>query len=191
MAVESLAPLIAADRIAARVRELGGCIERDLPLSADGRPLRLIGALKGALFFLTDLARALERDAAIDLVRAASYGAADESSGEVRILIPPPPDLGGEDVILVEDIVDTGRTARVLLDRIAEQQPRSLRLATLLDKPSRRAVDVAVDYCGFEIPDRFVVGYGLDYAERYRNLPGVYVLHRDEEEAADRSAASG
>lgn len=182
-------PLIEPERIAARVRELGAVIDADFPDGAGAPRLRLVGALKGACFFLSDLARAIERDVEIDFARAASYGASTESAGRVRIVVPPPDDLKGCDVVLVEDVIDSGRTARALLDLIARQSPRTLRVAALLDKPSRRVVDVPVDYQGFEIGDRFVVGYGLDYDERCRNLPGIHTLRLNDEGAAYHSAA--
>ena len=153
--------------IAARVEELGRRIGEDYP--GNGR-LWLIGALKGALFFHADLARAVPRDVALDFVQASSYGDSTESSGNVRIVRDVEHDIEGDDVILVEDIVDSGRTARTLLDLFAARRPRSLRLAALLDKPSRRVEPVEIDYRGFEAPDAFLVGYGLDYAERYRNM---------------------
>jgi hypoxanthine phosphoribosyltransferase len=159
--------------IAAQVSELGRRIGEDFP--GDGR-LWLIGALKGALFFHADLARAVSRDVALDFVQAASYGEGTESSGNVRILRDMEHDVEGDDVILVEDIVDSGRTARALLDLFAARRPRSLRLAALLDKPSRRVVPVHIDYRGFEAPDAFLVGYGLDHAEQYRNLREIRAL---------------
>ena len=159
--------------IAARVSELGRQIGEDFP--GDGR-LWLIGALKGALFFHADLARAIPRDVALDFVQAASYGDGAESSGNVRILRDVEHDVAGDDVILVEDIVDSGRTARVLLDLFAARRPRTLKLAALLDKLSRRVVPVEIDYRGFDAPDVFLVGYGLDHAERYRNLREVRAL---------------
>lgn len=168
-----LRPLLSAERIAGRVKEIGSNIERD---HSGDRPLWLIGALKGAAFFLADLARAVDRDVRIDFIQASSYGSGTESSGNVRIVRDLDHDIAGCDVILVEDIVDSGRTANVLLRLLRERRPASLRLATLLDKPSRRVEPVEIDYRGFEIDNQFVVGYGLDAAERYRNLPGVWTL---------------
>lgn len=164
-------PLFCADQIAQRVRELGAAIELDHP---PGRDLRLIGALKGAMFFHCDLARAIGRDLQIEFVRAVSYGAGAESSGTVEISGDLDFDVAGCDVVLVEDIVDTGRTANALLRMLGRQRPASLKLAALLDKPSRRVEPVRIDYRGFEIPNLFVVGYGMDLAERHRNLPGIW-----------------
>lgn len=166
-----LQPLLSAERIADRVLELGAAIEAD---HAWDRPVWLVGALKGAAFFLADLARAVERDVKIDFIQASSYGAGTESSGNVRIVRDLDHDISGCDVVLVEDIVDSGRTANALLRLLQGRKPASLRLATLLDKPSRRVEPVEIDYCGFEVPDQFVVGYGLDAAESFRNLPGVW-----------------
>jgi len=169
-----LEPFITAEQIQLRVAEMGRAIGRDF--ADDDRPLWLIAALKGACLFQADLARAIGRDAALGFVRASSYGAETVSSGVVRITVDLEEDIADADVILVEDIVDTGRTARVLLDYLAARKPRTLRLASLLDKPSRRETPISIDYRGFEIPDQFVVGYGLDYAESYRNLPEISVL---------------
>lgn len=155
------------DVVAARVAELGCKIGADYPGS---RRLWLVGALKGAVFFLADLARAVPRDVALDFVQTSSYGAGTESSGNVRILRDIEHDIEGDDVILVEDIVDSGRTANALLRLFEARNPRSLKLAALLDKPSRRVEPVHIDYSGFRAPDVFLVGYGLDHAERYRNL---------------------
>lgn len=153
--------------VAARVAELGRKIGEDFP---NERRLWLIGALKGAVFFLADLARSVPRDVALDFVQASSYGDATTSSGNVRILRDVEHDIEGDDVILVEDIVDSGRTANTLLRLFKARKPRSLKLAALLDKPSRRVEPVHIDYCGFRAPDVFLVGYGLDHAEQYRNL---------------------
>ena len=159
--------------IADRVKELGRRIAEDYP---DDTRLWLIGALKGASFFLTDLARAIPRDVALDFVHASSYDRGTASSGNVRILRDIDHDIAGQDVILVEDIVDSGRTANVLLSLFEARRPRSLKLAALLDKPARRVEPVRIDYCGFHAPDVFLVGYGLDHAERYRNLREIRSL---------------
>jgi hypoxanthine phosphoribosyltransferase len=171
-----LEPLISAERIQARVADMGREIEHDFPPNAGAPPFWLIAALKGACIFQADLARAIGRDAALGFIRASSYGAGAVSSGVVEITVDLKEDIADADVVLVEDIVDTGRTAEVLLDHLAARKPRTLRLATLLDKPSRRETPISIHYRGFEIPDQFVVGYGLDYAESYRNLPGISVL---------------
>lgn len=169
-----LEPLITAERIQSRVAEMGKAISRDF--ADDDRPLWLVAALKGACLFQADLARAIGRDAALGFLRASSYGSGAASSGVVEIAVALKENITDADVILVEDIVDTGRTARVLLDYLASGKPRTLRLASLLDKPSRRETPITIDYRGFEIPDKFVVGYGLDYAESYRNRPEISVL---------------
>ena len=169
-----LEPLISAEQIQLRVAEMGQEIGRDF--ADQGRPLWLIAALKGACLFQADLARAIERDAALGFLRASSYGVGAESSGVVQITVDLKEDIADADVILVEDIVDTGRTARVLLDHLAARKPRALRLASLLDKPSRRETPIKIHYRGFEIPDKFVVGYGLDHAESYRNRPEISIL---------------
>ncbi|MBI1354792.1 MAG: hypoxanthine phosphoribosyltransferase [Acidobacteria bacterium] len=169
-----LLPLLSAERIAARVGELGATIDADFPDA--GRPLWLVGALKGAAFFLADLARAIRRDVRLDFVRASSYGASTESSGTVRLLLDLSADVAGCDVILAEDIVDSGRTANALVRLLQSRNAASVTIAALLDKPSRRVEPVEIRYRGFEIEDRFVVGYGLDAAESYRNLPGVWTL---------------
>lgn len=176
MSSPQLEPLLKQRQIAARVAELGKQIATDFPSTPSAVPLWLIGALKGAVFFQADLARAIDRDVSLGFIRASSYGAGTTSSQDVQIRLDLNDDIAGADVILVEDIVDTGYTARALLDRLAAASPRTLRLASLLDKPSRRQVPVQIDYRGFEIPDDFVVGYGLDHAESYRNLPDISVL---------------
>ena len=142
----------------------------------------MVGALKGAVFFLSDLAQRVSRDVSIDFIQASSYGDSTESGGNVRILRDIDHDINGTDVIVVEDIVDSGHTARTLLDMLRQRNPRSLRLATLLDKPTRRETDVTIDYRGFEIPNEFVVGYGLDFDERYRNLSGVHTIRFEPEQ---------
>jgi hypoxanthine phosphoribosyltransferase len=165
--------LIPADRIAARVKELGAEIGRDYR----GRPLRLIGVLKGAWIFLADLIRAIDHDdLSVDFLGVATYGNAAQTSGEVRVTKDLDQSIEGVDVLLVEDILDSGVTFHFLLNALHNRKPKSLRTVTLLDKPSRRIRPVAADYVGFSIPDDFVVGYGLDYAQRYRELPDVCVL---------------
>jgi hypoxanthine phosphoribosyltransferase len=171
-----LEPRISAEQIQSRIADIGRAIATDYPEDGNSPRLWLVAALKGACLFQADLARAIDRDTALGFVRAVSYGAGTASSGSVMIVNELHDNIANADVILVEDIVDTGRTARVLLDHLAAHGPRTLRLASLLDKPSRRETPVAIDYRGFEIADEFVVGYGLDYAESYRNLPGISVL---------------
>ncbi len=164
--------LIPAERIARRIRELGAQIDRDYP---DGN-LHLICILKGAAFFMADLARAIQRDVVVDFMGISSYGQGTTSSGEVRVTRDLDLSLTGDDVLIVEDIVDSGITLNYLVRLLEQRHPRSIRIAALLDKPERRRRPVDLSYVGFRIPDKFVVGYGLDYAERYRNLKDICVL---------------
>jgi hypoxanthine phosphoribosyltransferase len=168
----SLEVLIPAERIAARIRELGAEIDRDYPAGN----LHLICILKGGAFFMADLARAISRDVVVDFLGISSYGKGTTSSGEVRLTKDLDVSLEGDDVLIVEDIVDSGVTLNYLMHLIEQRRPRSIRVAALLDKPERRQRPVHVSYVGFRIPDRFVVGYGLDHGERYRNLRDVCVL---------------
>ena len=155
-----------------RVRELGEEISRDY----DGKDLFLVGVLKGAVFFLSDLMRAIEVPCEVDFMAVASYGSSTDSSGVVRILKDLDATIEGKDVLIVEDIIDSGLTLSYLLRTLKAREPRSLEVCALLTKPERREVDLPIRYTGFEIPNRFVIGYGLDHAERYRNLPYVAVL---------------
>ena len=165
--------LLTEEAIAARVRELGARISADYT----GRRLTLVSVLKGSLPFMADLMRAIEIPVRIDLMEVSSYGgAATESSGLVRILKDLSASIAGEDVLIVEDIIDTGLTLNYLIRYLRGKAPASLHICTLLDKPARRLVEIPVDYRGFTIPDQFVVGYGLDYGELYRNLRYVGVL---------------
>ena len=163
--------LISTDAIAQRVHSLAGELQRDHP---DG--VHLVCVLKGAFVFLADLARALEGTATLDFIAVSSYGDSTKSSGQVQLLKDLDAPIEGRDVVIVEDIVDTGLTLTYLQDILRTRAPRSLRTACLLSKPSRRKVDVKVEYVGFTIEDKFVVGYGLDYAEQYRNLPYIAVV---------------
>lgn len=165
--------LLSADEIQRRVKELADDIERDYPEDAQ---LHLISVLKGGFIFLGDLIRAMKRPVSIDFMAVSSYAKGTTSSGEVRVLKDLDSGLEGRNVLIVEDIVDTGLTLAYLQEILHARSPRSLRTACLLSKPSRRVVDVKVDYIGFTIEDRFVVGYGLDYAEQYRNLPYLAML---------------
>jgi hypoxanthine phosphoribosyltransferase len=162
--------LLSAEQIQRRVRELGEEISRDHRREAD---LHLVCVLKGAFMFLGDLIRALDLPVTIDFMAVSSYAKGTTSSGEVRLVKDLDTGLQGRNVVIVEDIVDTGLTLSYLQDILRAREPHSLRTACLLNKPSRRVVDVDVDYIGFTIEDRFVVGYGLDYAEKYRNLPYI------------------
>jgi hypoxanthine phosphoribosyltransferase len=164
--------LVPADDLKARVAELGRQIRDDYV----GRTPMLVGVLKGAVVFLADLMRAIEAPCECDFIAVSSYGASTRSSGIVRLTKDLSVSIEGRDVLIVEDIVDTGRTLAYLVRNLETRQPRSLRVCALLDKAARREVPVTLDYVGFTIPDEFVVGYGLDYAGLYRNLPYVGVL---------------
>jgi hypoxanthine phosphoribosyltransferase len=164
--------LVQPDDLEHRVRELGAEISRDY---AD-RQLLLIGVLKGAVFFLADLMRHLEMDCELDFMAVSSYGASTDSSGVVRILKDLDASIEGRDVLIVEDIVDSGLTLSYLFRMLRARNPASLEVCALLTKPERREIDLPIRYVGFEIPNRFAIGYGLDFAERYRNLPYVAVL---------------
>jgi hypoxanthine phosphoribosyltransferase len=166
--------LIAAERIQERVRELAGEIERDYPASDE---IHLVGVLKGGFMFMADLIRAMSARVTLDFIAVSSYAQSTRSSGEVRMLKDLDSGLEGRHVIIVEDIVDTGLTLTYLQDILRARAPKSLKTACLLSKPSRRQVAITVDYIGFTIEDRFVVGYGLDYAEKYRNLGYIAVLN--------------
>ena len=163
--------LISAEDIHARVRALAQEIRRDHPDS-----VHFVCVLKGAFVFLSDLSRALPGDCSLDFMALSSYGRSTKSSGQVQLLKDLDTHLEGRDVVIVEDIVDTGLTLTYLQDILRARSPRHLRTACLLSKPSRRKVDVKVEYIGFTIEDKFVVGYGLDYAEQYRNLPYIGVI---------------
>ncbi len=165
--------LISAEQIQTRVRELGAQISAAY---ADEDDLLLVGVLKGCAMFMVDLARSIERPLAIDFIAIASYGASTESSGVVRVLKDLDTDIAGRNVLIVEDIIDSGLTLDYLRSQLLRRNPASLRICTLLNKPERRTSDVPVDYIGFDIPNEFVVGYGLDFAEHYRNLPYIGVL---------------
>ena len=165
--------LLTEDQISTRVAELGARITADY----QGRTLTLVSVLKGSLPFMADLMRAIDLPLRIDLMEVSSYGGATtESSGLVRILKDLSASIAGEDVLIVEDIIDTGLTLNYLIRYLRGKNPATLRICTLLDKPARRLVEIPVDYIGFEIPDQFVIGYGLDYGEVYRNLRFVGVL---------------
>jgi hypoxanthine phosphoribosyltransferase len=168
----NLPVLFTREQISKRVRELGADITRDF--SPD--PVIFIGVLKGASIFLSDLARSVELDATFDFIGVSSYGQGTRSSGEVRLTKDLDESIAGCNVVLVEDILDTGLTLCYLKKVLSAHQPRALKLAALLDKPARRVQQVEADYLGFKIPDEFVVGYGMDYRERYRNLPDICIL---------------
>jgi hypoxanthine phosphoribosyltransferase len=173
--------LVSEDRIRAKVAELG----RRLSADYSGRPLTLVSVLKGSMPFMADLMRTMTVPVQIDLMEVSSYGGATtETSGLVRILKDLSSSIEGKDVLIVEDIIDTGLTLNYLLRYLRGKNPKSLRICALLDKPARRLVEIPIDYIGFTIPDQFVVGYGLDYGEYYRNLPFIGVLKPEVYEAS-------
>jgi hypoxanthine phosphoribosyltransferase len=167
--------LIDEETLQSRIRELG----REVSADYAGKELLLVGVLKGAVFFMADLMRAISVPCEIDFMAISSYGAATDSSGVVRILKDLDINIDGRHVLVVEDIIDSGLTLSYLMRNLESREPASLEVCALLTKPDRREIDVPVRYVGFEIPNRFVIGYGLDFAERYRNLPYVGVLHDD------------
>jgi hypoxanthine phosphoribosyltransferase len=170
--------LITQDQIQSRIAEIAADIEQDHP---GGDAIHLICVLKGGFLFLSDLVRAMSNRVSLDFIAVSSYGKGTSSSGEVRLLKDLDAGIEGRDVVIVEDIVDTGLTLTYLREILTARAPRHLRTACLLSKPSRRRVNVPVEYVGFDIEDHFVIGYGLDYAELYRNLPYIGVLgQRDE-----------
>ena len=164
--------LLDAATIRMRVQELGALITKDYR----GKNPHLIGILKGASVFHADLVRAIDLVVSVDFIAVGSYGTSTKSSGEVRILKDLDESVEGKDVLLVEDILDTGLTLSYLLQILESRGPRSLKVVALLNKPSRRIIEVPAEYIGFEIPDHFVVGYGLDFNQRYRNLPDIHFL---------------
>jgi hypoxanthine phosphoribosyltransferase len=164
--------LLTRQQIAEAVSRIGAEISRDFA----GESVVLIGVLKGACIFLSDLARQIHLNATFDFIAVRSYGNKKETAGEVQLIKDVTAPLRDQNVILVEDILDTGLTLTFLKKHLQAHQPRSFKIATLLDKPSRRQAPVEADYVGFRIPDQFVVGYGLDYAERFRNLPDICLL---------------
>ena len=175
--MDKLRVLLTREQIATKVAEMGARITADFT----GESLMLIGVLKGATIFLADLARQIKLDTTFDFIAVSSYGNARQQSGEVRMLKDVDRSVEGRNIILVEDILDTGLTLMYLLNVLQAHQPKSLKVAALLDKTSRRTHPIHGDYVGFTIPDEFVVGYGLDFAERYRNLPDICVLESDSE----------
>jgi hypoxanthine phosphoribosyltransferase len=169
---KNVKPLISQDAISRRVGELGQQIADDYA----GKDLLVLGMLNGAFAFMADLVRALDLDFQIHFMKASSYGQGQESSGAVNVALPPDSPMGGKDILIVEDIVDTGQTLAKVIGILQGQSPASIRICTLLDKPSRRKANISIDYIGFTIEDVFVVGYGMDVNAMYRNLPyiGVY-----------------
>ena len=164
--------LLSEEQLRQRVRELGEEISKEYA----GKEILMIGVLRGAVMFMADLARAIAVPVMIDFMAVSSYGTSTSSSGIVRILKDLDEEVAGKHVLIVEDIIDSGLTLSYLVDNIKSRQPASVRICTLLNKPERRKVDLEVNYNGFVVPDEFVVGYGLDYAEKYRNVPFIGIL---------------
>ncbi|MDM7914865.1 MAG: hypoxanthine phosphoribosyltransferase [Candidatus Eisenbacteria bacterium] len=179
--------LLTEEAVRNRVRELGEQISRDY----HGRSLLLVGLLKGSILFLADLARAISLDVAVDFIAISSYQNRATSSGSVRLLRDLDQDVRGRDVLIVEDIVDSGLSLSYIRAMLLARGPRSLAIVALLDKQDRRSREVAIDYAGFPIPDRFVVGYGLDYQERYRGLRHIAMLTDAEIEQGERASGGG
>ena len=169
--------LIPEDKVDERIAQLGEQISRDYA----GKQVHLIGILKGSIFFICELAKRITVPVTMDFMSVSSYGAGTKSTGVVKLIKDLDEPIEGKDVLVVEDIIDSGHTLSYLLKNLSDRHPASIRLCTLLDKPERREVDVEVDYQGFSIPDEFVIGYGLDYGQRYRNLPYIGVLSLTEE----------
>ncbi|MCI8784386.1 MAG: hypoxanthine phosphoribosyltransferase [Dorea sp.] len=169
---ESVRVMISETEVAKRIEEMGRQISEDYA----GKQIHLICILKGGVFFMCELAKRISVPVSMDFMSVGSYGDGTASSGVVRLVKDLDESLEGKDVLVVEDIIDSGRTLYYLLDVLRKRQPNSMKLCTLLDKPDRRVRDVKVDYVGFEIPDEFVVGYGLDYAQKYRNLPYIGIV---------------
>jgi len=171
-------PLVTQEEMRARIKELGKQIATDYT----GKDFVLVGVLKGAYAFFADLARAIRIPMRVDFIVVASYGSKAKTSGKVKIITELTEDIRGKDVLLVEDIVDSGLTVQRLVKTLAKRKPRSIKVCTLLNKAERRIVDVVVDYVGFKIPNKYVVGYGLDYQQKYRNLPYLAVLDMEGEQ---------
>lgn len=172
MQEDILEVLFSKEQLAARVKELAADIDRDY----EGKELVIIGVLRGSVIFVSDLVREMEHKLVLDFLAVSSYGRGTTTSGQVRILKDLSEQIEGKHVIVVEDILDTGNTLAYLSDMLQARQPASVKICTLLDKPSRRTADISADYVGFTVPDAFVVGYGLDYSEYYRNLPYIGIL---------------
>lgn len=169
---ENIKVLLSEEEVDNRIREIGEQISRDYA----GRQVHLVCVLKGGSFFLCELAKRITVPVSLDFMSVSSYGSDTKSSGVVKIVKDLDDSIQGKDVIVVEDIIDSGRTLSYLMEMLQDRKPASLHLCTLLDKPDRRVVDVKVDYTGFRIPDEFVVGYGLDYDQKYRNLPYIGIV---------------
>lgn len=172
---EQIHIMYSEQEVDARIAELGRQISEDFK----GEEILAVGILRGGAFFCTELTKRITVPVILDFIEASSYGSGTQSSGTVRITKDLIEDIEGKNVIVVEDIIDSGRTLNLLLENLKKRKPKSLKLCTLLDKPDRRVVEVPVDYNGFQIPDQFVVGYGMDYAQRYRNLPYIGVVEME------------
>lgn len=172
---EHIRVLLSEEEVDRRIQEIGEQVSRDYA----GKSVHLVCVLKGGSFFMCELAKRITVPVSLDFMSVSSYGSGTKSSGVVRIVKDLDEPLQGKDVLVVEDIVDSGRTLSYLMEMLRDRKPASLRLCTLLDKPDRRVVDVNVDYTGFQIPDEFVVGYGLDFDQKYRNLPYIGVVEFD------------
>lgn len=175
---ENVKVMLSEEEVDKRIRELGEQISKDYA----GKQVHLVCVLKGGAFFMVELAKRITVPVSLDFMSVSSYGSATKSSGVVKIVKDLDEPLKDKDVLVVEDIIDSGRTLSYLLDMLKDRKPASLKLCTLLDKPSRRVIDVDVDYTGFQIPDEFVIGYGLDYDQRYRNLPFIGIMELGEED---------
>ncbi|HEU5201711.1 MAG TPA: hypoxanthine phosphoribosyltransferase [Nitrospira sp.] len=171
-------PMVTQEEMRARIKELGKQIATDYA----GKDLVLVGVLKGAYAFYADLARAIRIPMRVDFLIVASYGGQSKTSGKVKVITELTEDVKGKDVLLVEDIVDSGLTVQYLVKTLAKHKPKSIKVCTLLSKPDRRTIDVQLDYVGFKIPNKYVVGYGLDYQQKYRNLPYLAVLDLEGEQ---------
>jgi hypoxanthine phosphoribosyltransferase len=176
-ATVTLAVLITKEEIEKRLRELAGQLSAEYA----GRELLVVGILKGSWIFLADLVRLMTIPVTIDFMMVASYGASTKSSGVVKIVLDLKSSLENRDVLVVEDILDSGLTLKYIIDNLKLRRPRSLKIVALMDKPDRRRVDIKADYVGFKVPDKFVVGYGADFAERYRNLPYIGYIEENSE----------
>ncbi len=174
---ETIHELISEADVAAKIAEIGAQISKDY----EGEDIYMLCILKGGVFFMTELAKHVTVPVSLDFMSVSSYGSQTRSSGNVRIIKDLDTPIEGKNVLVVEDIIDTGRTLAYLLDNLQQRNPKSLKLCTLLDKPEQRVTEVDVDYVGFRIPDKFVVGYGLDYDQHYRNLPYIGVVEFDED----------
>jgi hypoxanthine phosphoribosyltransferase len=171
-------PIVTQEEMRARIKELGKQIANDYV----GRDLVLVGVLKGAYAFYADLARAIRIPMRVDFLIVTSYGSQSKTSGKVKVVTELTEDIKGKDVLLVEDIVDSGLTVQYLIKTLSKHKPKSIKVCTLLSKPERRTIEVPLDYIGFKIPNKYVVGYGLDYQQKYRNLPYLAVLDMEGEQ---------